>query len=158
MELILTRHTFAADCSAGSLSIDGAFFCDTLEPTDRGLTADMDTATLQRLKVKGATAIPTGSYDVSINIVSQKAKRDNDDKYSFCGYRIPRLLDVPAFDGILIHIGNFPFDTEGCILVGDRDGTSIVTGSTAAFNALYRRLLTDPDNIRITVKRQHAQI
>ena len=53
-----------------------------------------------------------------------------------------RLLDVPGRDAILVHAGNTPDDTRGCILLGlrlgdvDRDGTPDVVNSRAALQLL----------------------
>ena len=57
-------------------------------------------------KVYGETCIPYGTYKVVIN-KSPKFKR-----------LMPRLLDVPHFDGILIHSGNTEKDSAGCIILG----------------------------------------
>lgn len=54
------------------------------------------------------------------------------------GKIMPRLLDVPDRDGILIHPGNTPHDTEGCILVGmsqKPDGT--LMNSRVAFKLFF---------------------
>jgi hypothetical protein len=50
------------------------------------------------------------------------------------------LESVPGFDEIEIHVGNFPQDTLGCILVGNQQGTAAVYGSGAAFEALFPQL------------------
>ena len=52
------------------------------------------------------------------------------------------LMDVPGFQGVLIHIGNFESDTSGCILIGagagkDARGFHCVTQSVEAYRRLY---------------------
>ena len=74
--------------------------------------------TIQKKKVYGETAIPTGIYKLEMNVVSPKyslVKWYQD----LCKGKMPRLLNVPGFEGVLIHPGNTPLDTFGCVLVGD---------------------------------------
>jgi hypothetical protein len=58
-------------------------------------------------KIAGITAIPAGRYEITLED-SPHFKRE-----------LPYLHDVPEFTGILIHAGNTPEDTRGCILVGE---------------------------------------
>lgn len=90
--------------------MDGKYFCDTLEDQVRDLTKER--------KIPGRTAIPAGVYEIVVN-VSPRFKR-----------KLPRLLDVPGFDGILIHRGNTAEDTAGCILVGENRERGKVINST----------------------------
>ena len=136
----------------GKLYIDGEYFCDTLEDKDRGLNQNMSPDEIKRIKVKDKTAIPTGTYKVTLNIVSPKFS-----KYPFykevCGGRLPRLLDVPGFDGILIHVGDGykgPDLTSGCILVGENKIVGGLLNGKETFKALYKRL-KEADNIEITI-------
>lgn len=110
MELALNRRYLGPDYTIGRLSIDGAPLCDTLEDTVRDLS--------RTKKIPGRTAIPAGRYRVIVNR-SPKFGRD-----------LPRLLDVPHFEGILIHRGNTPADTAGCILPGENRIRGRVVNST----------------------------
>ena len=84
--------------TVGRLFVDGKFFCNTLEDNVRDLSYEK--------KVYGKTAIPYGEYKVVYNWSPK------------FGRNLPRLLNVPAFEGILIHPGNTADDSAGCILVG----------------------------------------
>ena len=150
MKLTLKRIAKKANYTIGKLYIDGTYFCDTLEDTDRGLDQSMDLETIHEKKIKGSTAIPTGTYRVTLNVVSPKYSKRS--QYNFCKGKVPRLLDVPGYEGILIHIGNYPKDTEGCILVGKNTKVGAVLDSTNTFRELYSRLILSSSPIKITVK------
>ena len=123
----------------GKLYLNGVYFCDTLEDTDRGLTQGMPLQKIKDLKIKGATAIPKGKYKVTMNVVSPKfSKRAT---YQFCQGKLPRLLNVDGYEGVLIHIGNTARDTEGCILVGQNKVVGQVINSTVTFQKLYAEML-----------------
>ena len=120
MEILVERKWKKPNYTIGVMSIDGKRFCETLEDTDRGLKDSMSVAEIKAIKKPKITAIPTGTYEVTLNVVSPKFS-----KYPFYnsinGGRVPRLLNVKGFDGILIHVGDGPNGyrlTEGCILVG----------------------------------------
>jgi hypothetical protein len=123
MEIRVVRNSYesAAGYTHARLFVDeGGFLCWTLEPEDRGLHQDMPLTQIQARKVKGKTAIPTGRYLVKL-LVSQKFKgRDYAKPY---GGRFPTIMNVPGFSGILIHPGNTPADTSGCILPGMLQGS-----------------------------------
>ena len=52
----------------GTLYIDGERFCDTLEDKDRGLSRDMSIGEIQSRKIYGETAIPKGTYKVTLTV------------------------------------------------------------------------------------------
>ena len=140
----------------GNLYVDGKYFCDTLEDKDRGLKDSMALEEIKKIKVKNETAIPAGTYQVSMNIVSPKYS--NYAKYSWAKDiegKVPRLLDVKGFDGILIHpSGNKNSDTSGCLLVGFNTVKGQVTSSQETFKKLYPVLQAASDKgekITITI-------
>ena len=96
MKLVLQRTKLLPTKTLGNLSIDGKFYCFTLE----------DTLRPEGVKVKGQTAIPAGIYKVCVTWSNRFRKP------------LPQILDVPGFDGIRLHGGNTDADTEGCVLVG----------------------------------------
>ena len=138
MELYLKRIAKRDTYTIGKLYVDGVYFCDTIEDRDRGLKQDAAYAANKRLKVQHETAIPTGRYQVTLGVQSQRFKDKK--AYAFCKGYLPRLLNVPCFDGVLIHIGNTAKDSSGCILVGENKVKGQVINSTKTFVKLYSRL------------------
>lgn len=139
MEILLKRTTKTPNYTLGELFINGIHECDTLEDPDRGLTDSMSESEIKSKKIYGRTAIPTGIYKIDMNTVSPKFKDRSWAK--FCGGKLPRLLDVKGYEGVLIHVGNKAEDTLGCILVGDNKIKGQVINSTATFQELYGELL-----------------
>lgn len=138
MKLLLKRFAFKNDYTVGKMYIDGSYFCDTIEDKDRGLSSSMSVEEIKSKKQYAVTAIPTGTYDVTLNVVSPKFKSNK--KYAFCSGKLPRLLNVKGFDGVLIHIGNTAQDSAGCILVGQNKVVGKVINSTDTFQKLYKVL------------------
>jgi hypothetical protein len=136
MELKLRRIAKKNGYTIGRLSIDGKYFSDTLEDSDRGLDSSMSLDVLKRKKLAHITAIPTGRYQVAMNVISPRLSRSKFYK-QFGGGRVPRLLNVPAFEGILIHCGNTAKDTDGCILVGKNSKVGMVLDSKITYSNLY---------------------
>ena len=157
MELLVERKWKKEGYTVGNLFVDGEFFCNTMEDKDRGLTKTMPLSVIKSRKVKDETAIPTGTYPVTMRVKSPKFSQWNYKKsYGFTGGYVPRLLGVPSFDGILIHIGNRANpDSSGCILVGVNDRKGMVTKSTEMFRRLWYKLKEADDrgeNISIAIK------
>ena len=140
MELELKRISCKSQYCIGKLYIDGQYFCDTIEDKDRNLDDGMTEQAIKSAKVYGETAIPTGSYPITLNVQSQRFKHRM--AYTFCKGYLPRLQNVKGFDGILIHIGNTQKDSAGCILVGQNKVVGQVLNSTETFRKLYAVLDT----------------
>ena len=68
-------------------------------------------------KVYSKTAVPTGTYEITLSIISPRFSKKPAYQKICKGY-VPRLLGVPGYEGVLIHIGNTDKDSSGCILVG----------------------------------------
>jgi hypothetical protein len=130
MELKLQRRFSGEGYTIGSLSVDGEYFCDTLEDADRGLTQSTPLEEIRRIKVAHETAIPTGMYKVVVSLSPAKRRM------------LPRLSGVPGFSGILIHRGNTKRDSSGCILVGENKVKGKVINSTQYEKRLVE-ILTD---------------
>lgn len=139
MKLELKRRFRGPNYTIGSLFINGVYECDTIEDVDRGLTDSMSVDEIKAKKIYGRTAIPTGTYRIDINTVSPKFKDRSWAK--FCGGKLPRLLNVKGYEGVLIHVGNNADSSLGCILVGDNKIKGQVINSTATFQELYGELL-----------------
>lgn len=116
MKLRLERLWPRTDYTVGRLYVNGKMYCNTLE--DR--IADINKNGVfdgNEKKIPGKTAIPYGEYNVVFNWSPR------------FGRNLPRLLNVPAFEGILIHPGNTADDSSGCILVGKNTSPGRLTES-----------------------------
>lgn len=149
MELLLKRIAKKDKYTIGNLYVNGEQFCNTLEDTDRGLTQDMSLDKIKKIKVYGKTAIPTGTYKVNMSIISPKFKNRVWAK-PYNGM-IPRLENVPGYEGILLHPGNSAEDSIGCILPGYNTVKGKVTQSQDTFHKLMA-ILTKEKDITITIQ------
>ena len=143
LQITVTRHSPRPGYTIGRMDINGTKFSDTLEDTDRGLTQDMPLDEIKRIKVYGKTAIPKGTYKVSVQYW-QKHK-----------IYVPFIHDVPGFTSILIHSGNTPEDTLGCILVGENTIKGRLTNSRpymTRLTKLCQDAIRRGEPVRITIK------
>lgn len=141
MKLLLERKYLKEDYCIGRLFINGTLFCNTLEDKVRDINKN-GTFDCGEFKISGHTAIPYGEYEVIVNY-SPKFKRE-----------LPRLLNVPHFEGILIHRGNTNKDSSGCILVGENKKKGMVLNSTkyeVELVNILKKALTKGENITIEI-------
>ena len=119
MKIEVKRIALKDKYTIGHMYIDGKFVCDTLEDKvrDSNKNGKFDNG---EVKIPNETAIPYGTYNVTMNL--QSPKYSNYIKYPYVkkyNAYMPRLQNVPSFEGILIHAGNTAEHTSGCILVGE---------------------------------------
>ena len=119
MKIKINRFKNIYDGTIGKLTImdDGKrlFECFTLEPAGGDTT--------QRGKDR---RIPAGRYQMQW-YASPSQKR-------MC----PLLWNESVPKDILIHPGNFPKDTAGCILVGDGYNSAGVSNSVQTYNSFFK--------------------
>ena len=132
------KRSFRNSFDMEKLSKD-TYFCDTLEPTWRNLKGidlkpeevnakySRQSGKVAR-KIPGHTAIPEGSYRVLVTL-SPRFKE-----------WLPYIQGVPDFEGIRIHAGNYPDDTQGCILVGENRLKGMVVNSRIWLHRLMKRI------------------
>jgi Steigviridae/Suoliviridae L,D-carboxypeptidase/transpeptidase len=116
------RDLYTKLSTQGKLAIDSIPQCFTLEPA-----AGSDEIASRTPK----GCIPCGTYPLTIRW-SPKRK-------AYC----PHIEDVPGFDAIEQHIGNFPKDTDGCTLVGKIRGPQpdFIGMSLLAYTALMAKYM-----------------
>jgi hypothetical protein len=86
-----------------------------------------------------ASCIPAGTYT---------ALRFNS---PHIGYVLYQLANVPDRVGVDLHIGNYPHDSEGCILLGESREADAIDSSKEAFD-LFMGMLTGIDRFTLTVR------
>lgn len=154
MELIVDRKWKKQSYTISNLTIDGKWFCNVLEDADRGLDNSMSIAKIRELKKPSITAIPKGTYEITLDVISPKYCTNSFYK-QVCNGKVPRLLNVKGFEGILIHAGNTDKDSAGCLLVGINLERGKVLKSQETFRKLYKMLSEAKlrgEYIQITIK------
>lgn len=154
MELLLDRKYKKDTYTIGKLYIDGKYFCDTLEDKDRGLKDDMSLTEIKSLKKPKITAIPTGIYNITLDIISPRFS-----KYPFYKSindgKVPRLLNVKGYNGILIHVMDGVKGaalSEGCIGVGRNLIKGGLLQGKEYYKKLYNILKNSKDGIKIKIE------
>lgn len=139
MKIDLVRRYNNSKYCIGDLYVDGVWISNTIEDTDRGWHSGMSDAWIRNNKVYAKSAIPVGTYEVTLNVVSPKFVQKPYYK-KFCDGKLPRLLNVPGFDGILMHRGATERDSAGCVILGYNKIKGQVVNSQEAFEKLYKIL------------------
>ena len=127
----ITRTYRKNSYTIGKLYVNGSYVCNTLELHDSTYYGEDF--------VLGKSAIPVGVYTLATCVWSPK----------FNDFR-PRITDFKYSMNILIHEGNTPRDTEGCILVGNNLITGQVLNSKATLEKL-QDLLSAHDSWKLIV-------
>lgn len=124
MTIRVIREPSSGASTIGVVFVDDRFFSFSLEDELRERRGQP----VEAWKVPGATAVPAGRYAVRMTY-SPKFKRVT-----------PELANVPGFEGIRIHSGNYSRDTEGCLLLGLQRAGVVVLESRAAVTALEKQI------------------
>ena len=131
VNLLIIRDTFTKESTIGKLFINGESFCDTLE------NPWLDNQ-------RNISCIPEGQYKVRLRLPRESATRD---------YLHLLVQDVPNRDWILVHIGNYPSQTQGCILVGNGREQDAVNNSRLAMDLVIKEILNlEGENINLIIK------
>lgn len=109
-------------------------------------------ATLEPPASGAHPAIPAGEYALRLDVVSPRFARSPRRWSAAWGARLPRLEGVPGRAGILIHPGNRPADSSGCVLVGRAVSPLRLGESVATFHRLMHVLHRLPPPLRIRVE------
>lgn len=111
--LLLIRDTFTDKSTIGKLYFDGEFYGHTLELPWKD-------------NEKRVSCIPKGVYEV-------KKRHTEESKYK---YEHLHILDVENREMVLMHVGNYPKNSKGCILLGNTRALNFVGESRKAFYKL----------------------
>ena len=133
LHILITRNWRKTDYTVGRLYVNGKQLCNSIEDTDRRLFQGQPLSEILKIKVKGQTAIPTGTYRIRVT-ESPKFKRP-----------LIEVVDVPGFSGIRIHALNTAEQSEGCIGPGLNTAPGRVTESRKYENILTDMVAKEPE-------------
>jgi len=128
MELLSVRETFTNKSTISRIYANGVFLAYVLEPVDRNLNSGMSLPEIKAIKdtnPPGTTAIPYGTYPITIY--------NSPDHHM----DVPLVNNTPDFGYVELHIGNYPSDTKGCLLLGESKATDFVGSSHLAFTKVF---------------------
>lgn len=111
---MLVRDSFSSSSTDGVLFVDSRPFCNTLEPAQG-----------KKDKYGKGCCIAPGVYSIDFHYSPKFGKY----MLTLCGVR--------GRSGILIHSGNTPKDTSGCILVGKREECGRLLYSRSNLDKLF---------------------
>lgn len=121
MQLVLTRYNLTEKSSIGRIVVDGEEKYTSLEPVMRQVAGKP----VSEWKIDGKTAIPTGTYEIDMLMSAH------------FGVKTPHILNVEDFEAVEMHVGNWPINTKGCVLVGMISGADYIGRSKEACQELY---------------------
>lgn len=113
---MLVRDSFSSVSTGGVLFVDSRPFCNTLEPA---------ISICKKAKYGKGCCVAPGIYSLDFHYSPKFGKY----MLTLCGVR--------GRSGILIHSGNTPNDTSGCILVGKRENISVLSSSRSTLDKLF---------------------
>ena len=126
--MLVLKRIFQNDkYTIGKLYINDTYLCDTLEPP----------------KYVNHPCIDKGTYRIGYQYSNK------------FGRNMPFLLSVNGRVGIMIHPGNYPKDTQGCILVGRNLQKGSVSNSKQTFqnvNSIIQGVVNLTGSETITVQ------
>lgn len=148
MKILVNRSFQSENTTISSILVDGEHQCFGLEnPANYP-------------KIAGKTRIPDGTYRVGLRTVGGKHKRYAE-LYPNWHRGMLHIRDVPNFQYVLIHIGNYHRDTDGCLLVGETIANHaafeyIIGNSRVAYEKLYARVVAAANNDTLIIEFKHV--
>ena len=131
-QILMRRFSNNTTCTRGELMLHTTKF-QTLEPSK--------------------VIIPDGEYLVRLSLSSTFSK-----KYPYVvnlNGKVPEVIGIAGHSGLRIHVGNYPSDTRGCILIGQKGTDSSVINSSLAYRqfcAILSELKIDNPNVFFTIR------
>ena len=126
--MLVLKRIFQNDkYTIGKLYLNDTYLCDTLEPP----------------KYVNHPCIEKGTYRIGYQYSNK------------FGRNMPFLLNVNGRVGIMIHPGNYPKDTQGCILLGRNLSKGSVSNSKQTFqnvNSIIQGVVNLTGTATITVQ------
>ncbi len=146
MKFTVSGQIFTPNSVVSELSIDGKHECYILEPTWRG----NDNANHVEFK----TAISETAYKIIVDW-SPRFNRMMPHIMALSDYQFGPIMFNAA--GVRLHWGNFPKDSEACLLCGTTEGADFVGHSVDEFTPLFNKIMQqlNTGSIDLEVIRNH---